>query len=176
MCFTAAEFSVGAAEWKTYSHVYRPSVVFHLCSQQLLPAGGIFQSITDSSWWRFLLRLSQTDDSGRKVMSADGAAGTPSGDTLGFIHRENTHGKRGVFFCVFFFCFWLKQRLFVYISISLFVLGRGKVHFTPFLRGPSATGYTANQRPAVYYTPHLDHTDNPQLGSVFELTIIRRIV
>lgn len=102
MCFTAAEFSVGAAEWKTYSHVYRPSVVFHLCSQQLLPAGGIFQSITDSSWWRFLLRLSQTDDSGRKVMSADGAAGTPSGDTLGFIHRENTHGKRGVFFCVFF--------------------------------------------------------------------------
>ncbi|XP_016888374.1 protein phosphatase 1 regulatory subunit 32 isoform X2 [Cynoglossus semilaevis] len=66
-------------------------------------------------------------------MSADGAAGTPSGDTLGFIHRENTHG-------------------------------RGKVHFTPFLRGPSATGYTANQRPAVYYTPHLDHTDNPQLG------------
>ncbi|KAM7414696.1 hypothetical protein PAMA_019486 [Pampus argenteus] len=39
-----------------------------------------------------------------------------------------------------------------------------RVNFTPHLGRPSATGFTANQRPAVYYQPSLDHIDNPQFG------------
>ncbi|XP_047452819.1 protein phosphatase 1 regulatory subunit 32 [Mugil cephalus] len=40
----------------------------------------------------------------------------------------------------------------------------GKPSFTSYLGRPSRSGFTSNQRPAVYYRPSLDHTDNPQLG------------
>ncbi|XP_071353533.1 stabilizer of axonemal microtubules 4 isoform X2 [Trachinotus anak] len=40
----------------------------------------------------------------------------------------------------------------------------GRVNFPSHLRHPSETGFTANQRPAIYYRPSLDHTDNPQFG------------
>ncbi|KAM7396813.1 hypothetical protein PAMP_019824 [Pampus punctatissimus] len=39
-----------------------------------------------------------------------------------------------------------------------------RVNFTPHLGRLSATGFTANQRPAVYYQHSLDRTDNPQFG------------
>ncbi|XP_026167744.1 protein phosphatase 1 regulatory subunit 32 isoform X1 [Mastacembelus armatus] len=42
------------------------------------------------------------------------------------------------------------------------VHGRG--NFTSYLGHPSRTGFTANQRPAIYYRPSLDHVDNPQVG------------
>ncbi|XP_040894680.1 protein phosphatase 1 regulatory subunit 32 [Toxotes jaculatrix] len=40
----------------------------------------------------------------------------------------------------------------------------GKLNFTSYLGHPSETGFTANQRPAIYYRPSLDHIDNPQFG------------
>ncbi|XP_052322948.1 protein phosphatase 1 regulatory subunit 32 isoform X1 [Oncorhynchus keta] len=40
----------------------------------------------------------------------------------------------------------------------------GKEGFSPCLGHHYGTGYSANLRPAVYYSPSLDHTDNPQLG------------
>uniref|UniRef100_A0A4W6DYN5 Stabilizer of axonemal microtubules 4 n=1 Tax=Lates calcarifer TaxID=8187 RepID=A0A4W6DYN5_LATCA len=40
----------------------------------------------------------------------------------------------------------------------------GRPSFTSYLGHPSETGFTSNQRPAVYYRPGLDHTDNPQFG------------
>ncbi|XP_075944850.1 stabilizer of axonemal microtubules 4 [Anarhichas minor] len=40
----------------------------------------------------------------------------------------------------------------------------GRVTFTSHLGHPSVTGYTSNQRPAVYYRPSLDHIDNPAFG------------
>ncbi|XP_071003730.1 stabilizer of axonemal microtubules 4-like [Oncorhynchus clarkii lewisi] len=40
----------------------------------------------------------------------------------------------------------------------------GKEVFSPCLGHHYRTGYSANLRPAVYYSPSLDHTDNPQLG------------
>uniref|UniRef100_A0A3B5BLX6 Protein phosphatase 1 regulatory subunit 32-like n=1 Tax=Stegastes partitus TaxID=144197 RepID=A0A3B5BLX6_9TELE len=36
--------------------------------------------------------------------------------------------------------------------------------FTSYLGRPSGTGFTSNQRPAIYYTSSLDHIDNPQFG------------
>ncbi|KAG7523052.1 hypothetical protein JOB18_037689 [Solea senegalensis] len=44
--------------------------------------------------------------------------------------------------------------------------GPGRVNFTSplHLKHPSETGFTANQRPALYYTPSLDRTDNHQFG------------
>ncbi|XP_058500588.1 protein phosphatase 1 regulatory subunit 32 [Solea solea] len=44
--------------------------------------------------------------------------------------------------------------------------GPGRVNFTSplHLKHPSETGFTANQRPAICYTPSLDRTDNPQFG------------
>ncbi|XP_030588266.1 uncharacterized protein saxo4 isoform X4 [Archocentrus centrarchus] len=39
----------------------------------------------------------------------------------------------------------------------------GRMRFT-YLRRPSETGFTSNQRPAIYYRPSLDHIDNPQFG------------
>ncbi|XP_039988194.1 protein phosphatase 1 regulatory subunit 32 [Xiphias gladius] len=39
-----------------------------------------------------------------------------------------------------------------------------RVTFTSYLGHPSETGFTANQRPAIYYRPSLDYTDNPQFG------------
>ncbi|XP_026221784.1 protein phosphatase 1 regulatory subunit 32 [Anabas testudineus] len=41
-----------------------------------------------------------------------------------------------------------------------------QVNFTSYLGHPSGTGFTANQRPAIYYRPSLDHIDNPQFGLV----------
>ncbi|XP_038562396.1 protein phosphatase 1 regulatory subunit 32 [Micropterus salmoides] len=40
----------------------------------------------------------------------------------------------------------------------------GTVNFTSHLGPPSGTGFTANQRPAIFYRPSLDHIDNPQFG------------
>ncbi|XP_070297083.1 stabilizer of axonemal microtubules 4 [Salvelinus sp. IW2-2015] len=40
----------------------------------------------------------------------------------------------------------------------------GKEDFSPCLGHHFGTGYSANLRPAVYYSPSLDHTDNPQFG------------
>ncbi|XP_022053587.1 protein phosphatase 1 regulatory subunit 32 isoform X1 [Acanthochromis polyacanthus] len=40
----------------------------------------------------------------------------------------------------------------------------GRMSFTSCLGRPSKTGFTSNQRPAIYYTPSLDQTDNPQFG------------
>ncbi|XP_070764288.1 stabilizer of axonemal microtubules 4 [Enoplosus armatus] len=39
-----------------------------------------------------------------------------------------------------------------------------RLNFTSYLGHPSGTGFTSNQRPAIYYRPSLDHIDNPQLG------------
>lgn len=40
----------------------------------------------------------------------------------------------------------------------------GRMSFTSFLGHPGDTGYTSSQRPAIYYTPCLDHIDNPRFG------------
>uniref|UniRef100_A0A668ANI0 Stabilizer of axonemal microtubules 4 n=1 Tax=Myripristis murdjan TaxID=586833 RepID=A0A668ANI0_9TELE len=40
----------------------------------------------------------------------------------------------------------------------------GEINFTPCLAHHSATGYSSNLRPAIYYKPSLDLTDNPRLG------------
>ncbi|XP_029288861.1 protein phosphatase 1 regulatory subunit 32 [Cottoperca gobio] len=40
----------------------------------------------------------------------------------------------------------------------------GRAHFTSYLGLPSGTGFTSNQRPAIYYRPSMDHIDNPQFG------------
>ncbi|XP_042352666.1 protein phosphatase 1 regulatory subunit 32 isoform X2 [Plectropomus leopardus] len=40
----------------------------------------------------------------------------------------------------------------------------GRLSFNSFLAHPSKTGFTSNQRPAIYYKPSLDLTDNPQFG------------
>ncbi|XP_033491086.1 stabilizer of axonemal microtubules 4 isoform X1 [Epinephelus lanceolatus] len=40
----------------------------------------------------------------------------------------------------------------------------GRANFTSYLRPPSGSGFTSNQRPAIYYRPCLDHVDNPQFG------------
>ncbi|XP_054476753.1 protein phosphatase 1 regulatory subunit 32 [Anoplopoma fimbria] len=37
-------------------------------------------------------------------------------------------------------------------------------NLTSHLGHPSETGFTSNQRPAVYYRPVMDHIDNPQFG------------
>ncbi|XP_029378324.1 protein phosphatase 1 regulatory subunit 32 [Echeneis naucrates] len=44
------------------------------------------------------------------------------------------------------------------------VADTGRVTFTSHLGCPTVTGFTANQRPTIYYRPSLDHTDNPQFG------------
>ncbi|XP_070827997.1 stabilizer of axonemal microtubules 4 [Chaetodon trifascialis] len=36
--------------------------------------------------------------------------------------------------------------------------------FSSYPGHPSRTGFTANQRPAIYYRPSLDHIDNPKFG------------
>ncbi|XP_029009536.1 protein phosphatase 1 regulatory subunit 32 isoform X2 [Betta splendens] len=41
-----------------------------------------------------------------------------------------------------------------------------RLNFTSHLTRVTGTGFTANQRPAVYYSPGLDRADNPQLGLV----------
>ncbi|XP_074533311.1 stabilizer of axonemal microtubules 4 [Halichoeres trimaculatus] len=38
------------------------------------------------------------------------------------------------------------------------------VNFSSHLGNPGRSGFTANNRPAIYYKPSLDHTDNPQMG------------
>ncbi|KAA8590094.1 hypothetical protein FQN60_014028 [Etheostoma spectabile] len=40
----------------------------------------------------------------------------------------------------------------------------GRVNFTSYPRHISETGFTSNQRPAIYYRPCLDRIDNPQFG------------
>ncbi|XP_059191894.1 protein phosphatase 1 regulatory subunit 32 [Centropristis striata] len=40
----------------------------------------------------------------------------------------------------------------------------GKVNFTSYLGYSSGSGFTSNQRPAIYYRPSKDHIDNPQFG------------
>ncbi|XP_056243653.1 protein phosphatase 1 regulatory subunit 32 isoform X1 [Seriola aureovittata] len=40
----------------------------------------------------------------------------------------------------------------------------GRVNLSSHLSRVNETGYTANQRPAIYYRPSLDQTDNPQFG------------
>lgn len=42
------------------------------------------------------------------------------------------------------------------------------LNFASHLTRPTGTGFTANQRPAVYYSPNLDHVDNPQFGYMSE--------
>lgn len=46
----------------------------------------------------------------------------------------------------------------------LSVVDSPMVNFTSYLGHSSGSGFTANQRPAIYYRPSLDHTDNPQFG------------
>lgn len=41
---------------------------------------------------------------------------------------------------------------------------QSSMNLSPFLGHPSGTGFTANQRPVVFYRPSLDHVDNPQFG------------
>ncbi|XP_069564364.1 stabilizer of axonemal microtubules 4 [Brachyistius frenatus] len=40
----------------------------------------------------------------------------------------------------------------------------GEMSFTSNLRRPSESGFTSNQRPAVYYRPSMDAIDNPRFG------------
>ncbi|KAI9529673.1 hypothetical protein NQZ68_007911 [Dissostichus eleginoides] len=40
----------------------------------------------------------------------------------------------------------------------------GTANFSSYLRHPRGTGFTSNQRPAIFYRPSLDHIDNPQFG------------
>uniref|UniRef100_A0A8C3A8T4 Stabilizer of axonemal microtubules 4 n=1 Tax=Cyclopterus lumpus TaxID=8103 RepID=A0A8C3A8T4_CYCLU len=40
----------------------------------------------------------------------------------------------------------------------------GRMNFTSHLGHPSATGYTSNLRPAIFYRPSLDLIDNPPFG------------
>ncbi|XP_075327290.1 stabilizer of axonemal microtubules 4 [Odontesthes bonariensis] len=40
------------------------------------------------------------------------------------------------------------------------------MRFTSYVGRPSVTGFTSNQRPAIYYKPSLDLIDNPQFGSL----------
>ncbi|KAI4825781.1 hypothetical protein KUCAC02_021449 [Chaenocephalus aceratus] len=40
----------------------------------------------------------------------------------------------------------------------------GTANFSSYLGHPRETGYTSNQRPAIFYRPSLDHIDNPQFG------------
>ncbi|XP_035813346.2 protein phosphatase 1 regulatory subunit 32 [Amphiprion ocellaris] len=49
-------------------------------------------------------------------------------------------------------------------SNTLLNAAYGRMSFTSYLGRPSNTGFTSNQRPAIYYTPSLDHTDNPRFG------------
>ncbi|XP_036964407.1 protein phosphatase 1 regulatory subunit 32 isoform X2 [Acanthopagrus latus] len=44
------------------------------------------------------------------------------------------------------------------------VQDQSSMNLSPFLGHPSGTGFTANQRPVVFYRPSLDHVDNPQFG------------
>ncbi|XP_044050461.1 protein phosphatase 1 regulatory subunit 32 [Siniperca chuatsi] len=44
--------------------------------------------------------------------------------------------------------------------------------FTSCIGHPSGTGFTANQRPAIYYRPGLDHIDNPQFGLLLSDSLI----
>ncbi|XP_053175815.1 protein phosphatase 1 regulatory subunit 32 [Scomber japonicus] len=39
-----------------------------------------------------------------------------------------------------------------------------RVTYTAHLGRPSVTGFTSNQRPAIFYRPSLDHIDNPRFG------------
>ncbi|XP_067356761.1 stabilizer of axonemal microtubules 4 isoform X1 [Channa argus] len=39
-----------------------------------------------------------------------------------------------------------------------------RVNFKSYYGHPSGTGFTANQRPGLYYRPTLDHIDNPRFG------------
>ncbi|KAM4573874.1 uncharacterized protein saxo4 [Odontesthes bonariensis] len=41
-----------------------------------------------------------------------------------------------------------------------------RMRFTSYVGRPSVTGFTSNQRPAIYYKPSLDLIDNPQFGSL----------
>ncbi|KAM9753675.1 stabilizer of axonemal microtubules 4 [Menidia menidia] len=41
-----------------------------------------------------------------------------------------------------------------------------KMGFTSYIGHPSGTGFTSNQRPAIYYKPSLDLVDNPKFGGL----------
>ncbi|KAK5867291.1 hypothetical protein PBY51_011796 [Eleginops maclovinus] len=40
----------------------------------------------------------------------------------------------------------------------------GRANFTSYIGHPSGTGFTSNQRPAIFYRPSLDLIDNPRYG------------
>uniref|UniRef100_A0A3Q4HEH0 Stabilizer of axonemal microtubules 4 n=1 Tax=Neolamprologus brichardi TaxID=32507 RepID=A0A3Q4HEH0_NEOBR len=47
---------------------------------------------------------------------------------------------------------------------TTYTASHDRMGFTSYLGRPSATGFTSNHRPAIYYRPSLDHIDNPQFG------------
>ncbi|XP_070687643.1 stabilizer of axonemal microtubules 4 [Pempheris klunzingeri] len=49
-------------------------------------------------------------------------------------------------------------------TVKLYNTSYRGLNFTSCPGHPSGTGFTSNQRPAVYYRPSLDRIDNPQLG------------
>ncbi|XP_041650560.1 uncharacterized protein ppp1r32 [Cheilinus undulatus] len=51
-------------------------------------------------------------------------------------------------------------------SDKLYTTSYMEVNFMSFLSHPSSSGFTANNRPAIYYNPSLDFIDNPHMGLV----------
>ncbi|KAI3371256.1 hypothetical protein L3Q82_023873, partial [Scortum barcoo] len=96
---------------------------------------------------------SQMAEQGRKVTPTVGATGSRGRLTGNRARLYNTSYKASN-----------GERVFSWPIFYMTVSHTERMNFTSYLGNPSETGFTSNQRPAIYYRTSLDNIDNPEFG------------